>query len=535
MIRRTYLRKLAEFPFYPLLTGLSFPLAIQFENRYMFDFASTWRVLTIITAVWLLVHLAVYAACRRNLPLAGVVTLLVLIALLFPDDWMIAWLDPFHIGTYVPGAVAAAAFLTLLIYLRERMGANFTVIANVALAVSFAVPLWESLAPTNPALADTGVFTPSGRSPLIAKAAQTRPPNIHHIVLDGYASQDVMVELYGHDNGPFGAALRDLGFVIAKRSWAPYNQTYYSMGATFQGDYLDANAVSRKAPEPPSLRSALGRIVVDGPVHRALQPLGYRFVVGEPGMDKFFRFPASTRVLSPQPPYRQWIFEHFFFRDTRLFLLPPFQRWIEKANQHAMNRAVRNAFSSVETEGTPFHFYQHVLAPHPPFSMAPDGTDEFELHPHFPFMDNGTIEAHPERRPEYVRGYRAKTEYVERALPAQLARIVSETPDPKIIVVQSDHGSSLYYAHNAWQNSCLKERFSNFFAVYASDAAVRADFARRLVNDYNTVNIYRDIFRLYFGSGTAPLGNFSRYAKWISTEQTPLQRQHLEQPCAKGD
>ncbi len=64
-------------------------------------------------------------------------------------------------------------------------------------------------------------------------------PDIYFIVLDAYARDDVLKEMYGFDNTEFLAYLRNKGFYIAERSAANYCQTGLSIGSCFNLCYLD--------------------------------------------------------------------------------------------------------------------------------------------------------------------------------------------------------------------------------------------------------------------------------------------------------
>ena len=50
-------------------------------------------------------------------------------------------------------------------------------------------------------------------------------PNIFYVILDGYARNDVLKEIYDYDNSEFWDYLNNKGFYIATRARSNYNQT----------------------------------------------------------------------------------------------------------------------------------------------------------------------------------------------------------------------------------------------------------------------------------------------------------------------
>ena len=75
-------------------------------------------------------------------------------------------------------------------------------------------------------------------------------PNIFHIIVDGYARDDVMLRLLGYDNGGCLDALDARGFYVARQSYANYPSTFLSLASTVAMDYVVTD-------ETPPFRSRL--------------------------------------------------------------------------------------------------------------------------------------------------------------------------------------------------------------------------------------------------------------------------------------
>ena len=69
-----------------------------------------------------------------------------------------------------------------------------------------------------------------------------------------------------------------------------------------------------------------------------------------------------------------------------------------------------------------------------------------------------------------------KLRYTNEAILDKLQHLVSGVPDPKIIVVHSDHGGGLYLDQESKTNTCLRERFS----ALSGDLFQRQEHYRRV-------------------------------------------------------
>ena len=67
----------------------------------------------------------------------------------------------------------------------------------------------------------------------------TEPPDIYYIIVDGYAREDVLMELYDYDNSEFIDFLEHEGFYVAEKSRSNYNQTDLSLSSSLNMTYLD--------------------------------------------------------------------------------------------------------------------------------------------------------------------------------------------------------------------------------------------------------------------------------------------------------
>ena len=64
-------------------------------------------------------------------------------------------------------------------------------------------------------------------------------PDIYYIILDGYAREDTLRDLYDFDNTDFINSLNALGFVVANKSISNYATTELSIASTLNMQYID--------------------------------------------------------------------------------------------------------------------------------------------------------------------------------------------------------------------------------------------------------------------------------------------------------
>ncbi len=366
------------------------------------------------------------------------------------------------------------------------------------------------------------------------QSAPTAPvrPHIVHIMLDGYARADVLAQDYGFDNSGFLAALAARGFKVATGATTPYNQTSLSLAATFQGGYVDPGQLGRLAENDVGLRRRLLNKVTDGPVHDVLQQQGYRFFATPVGLTGFYRYPDETMQLDIRPREGRWTFEHALLYRRNIKSITPLTNFVTWRNLQRMNRDLRFSFdynrfgapiAAALAKGTPIHLFQHFLAPHPPFTITMNGDDTKQWLPVTEFIATGNAVTldRPERRQQYAMGYLEKLRYTNRVLLEHIDRIIAAIPEPRVIIIQSDHGGSIHYNHDDRERVCIRERYGTLFAVQASPVApfIRDEGS----GAYNTVNIYRDIFAGYFHMPTPPLPAKSYYAAWSNLRRfTPV-------------
>src|SRR5262249_16131311 len=108
--------------------------------------------------------------------------------------------------------------------------------------------------------------------------------------------------------------------------------------------------------------------------------------------------------------------------------------------------------------------FVHILAPHPPFVFDANG-EAIDPKGFLNFSDASCL-LEQNRREEYIRGYTAQLQYVNRRVMESIDAILRQSSRPPIIILQGDHGSRMNLDWDSRARSDLREPFSILNAYY---------------------------------------------------------------------
>ncbi|WP_222182089.1 sulfatase-like hydrolase/transferase [Geminicoccus harenae] len=515
-------RKMFHLPLYPFLLAAHFPLFVLTRNLTLPGLDVAVRPILVIMAgtllamvlLWLLLRDLHRAALWAALGLA-LVCYFKLAAPVF-DQLIGLVAEPLSHRYLLAGLIV----LAIPVLLFARPGPDATRIANLVMLTMLVFPVTTLLGRESRA-DDAGARAAAERQrqALFGGAASTgTPPNIVHVVLDGYGREDVLADLYGFDNRPFLDQLAALGFQIADRATTPYNQTLLVMNSVLSAGYLE----DLQPAEPPAdLRQTLQEALRHNPVMTTLRGFGYQTAAFDVRYDPV-RMEQVDRLLAPHLLSN---FEMILLEET---LIADAVRVID-LNEPSLDPAMFG--QPYEADLTPpFFLYVHALAPHPPFDLDRHGTKIAPAGGSVGLNDGSHfIRDEPTRRRFYRDGYVDKLMFTNDVVLAYVTRLLERMPEPKLIIIHGDHGGGLYFDHDSVERSCLIERFSPLLAVYASDGRLE------LPPDLNLANLYRLVFNAYFGTDLELLPSRSVFAGWEEpARQTVLTPEQLRRSCPAG-
>ncbi len=364
---------------------------------------------------------------------------------------------------------------------------------------------------------------PSAPSPASGPAGSPDPsittpqPDIYYIIVDAYARQDVLLDLYGHDNREFVDYLEGRGFYVALDAQSNYMTTLLSLASSLNLEYLD-EVLGRTGGGSEALHAL--REMLDHSLARSfLSAHGYKMVTFESGWTStdvedadIYLKPGPAGPEAGSPPWELNEFEVLLLRSTlaRPALdvlqsrLPPQDtlfRWPFVRHRQRIRFAAQAAQEIPAWPGDYFVFV-HLIIPHPPFVFGPNGEsvqNGFE----FSFRDGNAYEG---SREEYLQGYRDQVIYANHLLMDLIDQLLDRSDVPPIIILQGDHGprSRLVWAHP--HDSDLRETFSILSAYYFPEGRTRA-----LYPSVTPVNSFRILFDTFFNTDYGTLADESYF------------------------
>jgi hypothetical protein len=332
-----------------------------------------------------------------------------------------------------------------------------------------------------------------------AELASTHPPDIYLIVLDGYARNDVLKDLYSFNNSSFIESLERRGFYIAQKSHSNYLQTPLSFASFLNSSYL--NAVPNLAGKESINRLPLLELIEEGRVINDLLRNGYLLVTTESGF-QFTELERSDRFLSPFSSSLS-TFERFFlsttvltaFEEIDLPIKKKFTKYVPIPGYDTHRGNVLFSIDALKNEipnmKGPKFVVIHIVSPHPPFVLDKNGDNITPDRPYLP----GDGEAFGGNSLEYQRQYIEQVEFLNKEILKAIDEIIANSPIPPVIILQGDHGPGSLLRRDDITHTCVWERASILNAYYLPGVSQEV-----LYPEITPVNTFRVVLNSYFGT-----------------------------------
>jgi hypothetical protein len=323
-------------------------------------------------------------------------------------------------------------------------------------------------------------------------------PDIYYIILDGYARQDVLLDIFHFDNTPFLSELEEMGFFVAQCSRSNYAQTKLSLSSSLNSGYLEdfIGEVDRGREDNRLLEPFLSHSAV----RQTFENLGYRIIAFETGYP-WTELKDADLYLAPEPSNKSLLwggltpFEALALDSTAALIvtdtasllsdyLVTFLGNPERIHRERVLFTLEQLERIPAMEGPKFVF-AHIVSPHAPFVFGPNG--------------EAVIEEENE-----IKGYREQVIFLNATIAALVETIMEISETPPIIIIQADHGGV---------DTSKVKRMEILNAYYLP--GIDGDL---LYDTITPVNTFRIVFNAYFGGSFSLLEDTSLF----STYQTPF-------------
>lgn len=312
-------------------------------------------------------------------------------------------------------------------------------------------------------------------------------PDIYYIILDMYARADYLEEIYHYDSSEFLSFLTDKGFYVASKSRANYPYSTHSLASSLNLVYLD-----EIADQVGEMHRDFGPSIVMLKNSRLIQYLrnrGYTIVAFATGYE-FTEIRDADVYMEPTGP--RWYLTEFqstLINATPLAIFPILRGTQDDAHRERVLYTLNHIAEATKIDSPTFVF-AHVVAPHPPYVFGANG-EPVQSKPHGAYTYD-----------EYKEAYRNQVAHVNKRMQTVIKDILSQSPEPPIIIVQSDHGS----CYGPYRLN-IPERMSILNAYYFPEQDYEA-----LYEDITPVNTFRIILNGYFGTDYELLEDKSYYS-----------------------
>lgn len=347
---------------------------------------------------------------------------------------------------------------------------------------------------------------PASASPIELKAPE-QLPDVYYVVLDAYGRGDVLADHMGIDNSEFLRELEALGFYVASCSQSNYAQTELAFASTLNMAYLDDLGDKFKpnrddrTPLRPLIRNSLTR--------RLLENLGYGVVAFETGypfseLDDADRYVGPTLARGSRSPRGLTGFEVLLLRSSGgLVLLDAAEvlpELLVPNVDHRLQEHRRQVLTTLDTLEDPEDLprprfvFAHIVAPHSPFVLGPNGQARVEAE------FSGAASDGAGRIEWYRQGYADQIEYLHgRLLPILRGLIEGGATEP-VIILQGDHGP---------EEGSSSDRMAILNAYYLPGAV-----DDRLHPGISPINSFRLVFDGVFGADLPLLPDKSYFSTY---------------------
>lgn len=351
---------------------------------------------------------------------------------------------------------------------------------------------------------------------LSEQASSTRDrPDIYYIIVDAYAGESVLKEVYGFDNRPFVTSLKKRGFFVADDSRSNYHLTELSLASSLNMTHLHELELEKF-----KTRIPIRKMIANSSVVRYLAQSGYQTIAFESGKsdtqcEQFDQYMAIGNALND---YQDVLYHGSLLPSLFEFTGIPHR---SAARRHG-DRTIETLDSiptAVQAGSKPAFVFSHLLAPHPPFVNDELG-QAVDFHGHYLLADAGHFTACYDYDLEIYRdAYRNQVAFINQKLVDMVDRIQSSDRD-SIIIIQADHGPRLGLGADPLADVqpdnvdlTFREAFSILNAIYVPD-----DLQPEFYSSMTPVNTFRLIFNEILDTGFALEADESYYEDSYSFE-----------------
>lgn len=339
-------------------------------------------------------------------------------------------------------------------------------------------------------------------------------PDIYYIILDAYARDDTLREIYDYDNSEFIDFLKNNGFYVASQSKSNYAHTFLSLSSSLNMEYVnyftDEIGINSNDVSIPLQKISKNKVV------SFLKSKGYDFINFSSGWgptdknnDADINIQNGQQIIIGK---YQFSINEYYLTILKTTIAYPF---LEDFIATSMRNKIINNFDKIlevpNIDGPTF-VLAHFPVPHPPFLFDVNGD----------LPKQSELDLIGEVYEDKI-NYLNQLIYVTNKTQYMIERLLYLAGKNSIIILQSDHGPCTILGHPfEWERppenkiNGIRERMYILNAYYFPNYKEDKLSYDLLYNSISPVNSFRMIFNLYFGEDLEILPDYNYYSDYIN-------------------
>jgi len=314
---------------------------------------------------------------------------------------------------------------------------------------------------------------------------QKNTPDIYFILLDGYVNSIVSKEILNHDNIEFITFLKENGFYIPENyTHSNYDRTIRTIPSVLNMNYLDPAILELTSVNQQF--QVLYELIDDNIVMNYLKSNGYQIINFDSGWWGTEKINIADKNLCATPLV-DYNTLNKLEQTTMSKTFQELHRKIASLLHDQKRKQILCEFSELEkikdnTE-RPFFVFVHIVAPHPPWVFGSEGEPVKKIvSPESKNIDNQQL------------AYVDQLKFVNKMMMELVSKLLSNTENPPIIIIQSDHGTRA--TDDRWtQEERFMAKVGNFNAFF-----LPGNGTNLMYEEITPVNTFRIIFNSYFNT-----------------------------------
>jgi len=320
-------------------------------------------------------------------------------------------------------------------------------------------------------------------------------PDIYYIILDEYAGSKTLNDRFDYDNSEFTDYLHTNGFTVPLETQSNYVISFLTLSSALNMQYV--NFYTDEVGISSIDRHLAYNLIHNNKVMQILESNGYVTINFDSnwGPTNAIKI-ADQNLCEKSPAFNSDIFTLVLSNSmlkpiyVDLFFPPDRERLL----------CIFSELPEIQFESEkPIFVFAHIMLPHPPYAWGPNGEHK---------KVDAVVFAGAE---EDKKGYVDQLIFTNKMVQEMIEKIIDEKKRPKIIIIQSDHGTAFPMD---WENPTEKmkhDRLSNINYILLPDKNKNS-----LYDTMTPVNTFRVLFNDYFGTNFEILEDkvfFSDYEK----------------------